>query len=259
MSAKRGRFEAYFTVPAGETITFDDSVAAAQVLAITTGVYTITTLVAFLVANVVGGGHWTITFSGGESGTGKITIDCSDRPFTVTWSSSTLRDLMGFAANIAAVSAAQTGTKNARGVWLPDVEKWTPHGDDDGNGNAAVKIVAKSATKGPTGLIKTIVGATIKEFRGVRWTGVSRARTKLIGDMTAGVDTYQSFERWWGDTQNTEHAWFQGGAKFRFYWDADLTVYTDVKMVDSGEFDPARLVENWVGRYVIAIPTLVVQ
>src|SRR5678816_2026752 len=109
MAPKNGRLEGTMTF-AGETITFDDNASAAQIITLT-GDYTPTSLIAYLIANVVGGGHWSITFGNGENGTGKITIDTSDRPFSVTWSSSTVRDLMGFAANIAAVSAAQTGTK----------------------------------------------------------------------------------------------------------------------------------------------------
>ena len=254
MGAKRGRLEGTFTLSGSDTITFDDSVAAAQVVTPPAGDYTITSLVAYLVATVVGGGHWSITFSGGESGTGKITIDTSDRPFTVTWSSSTMRDLMGFAANISAVSAAQIGTKQCRGVWLPDVEKWTPHGDDDGNGSAFVRNVAGTSMMNGTGAMKTIIDSSWYTYT-VRWQGVSRARAKLIGVST----TYESFERFWGDTQLSDVSLFSAGSPIRIYWDADAATYTTVKVAAFDRFDPVRMVENWVGRYTIELPQVVKQ
>jgi hypothetical protein len=252
MPAKRGRLEAIFSVPSGVTIMFDDAVIAPVIKTITAGDYTITSLVAFLNANKPSA-SWTFSFSGGESGTGKITMTCTDGPISVTWSSSTLRDIMGYAADIVAQASPQTGTKQCRTLWLPDTEKWTPHGDDDGNGNAAVKVAALRQMMSPTGAVKSIASTSYREFRGIRWEGVSRARTKLIGE---GV-TNESFERFWRDIQLGELAYCIPGSKIRFYWDADVATYTEVRLVGLREFDPRRMRDNWVGKYIVELPRLV--
>lgn len=254
MAAKRGRLEAYFTIPAGVTITFDDSAAAAQVVTITPGSYTPTSLTAFLVATVAGGGHWSITLSKGEAGTGKLTIDTSDRPFSVTWVNATIRAFMGFAADISAVSAAQTGTYQHRGMWLPDCEKWTAHGDDDGNGSAFVRIAAISDLVTPQGLVQSVVGTSYYEARGIRWPGVSRARTKKIAETVTG----ESFETFWADSQLGDHAYFSAPrSRIAIYWDADASTLTAGRLVGMTEFDPGRLAENWVGRYTVILPRFV--
>lgn len=249
--AKRGRLEAILTL-SSSTITFDDGASLAQVVTVPAGDYTITSLVAFLVANVVGGGNWSITFSSGESGTGRITISTTDTPFSVTWSNTNVRSLMGFSADISAVSSAQTGT-HARCCWLPDTVKWTPHGDDNGNGNAATRRSSARDQISPTGGVKTLAGSSLYDFRGIRWEGVTRARTKIIGESV----TNESFERFWGDAYLGDFALATAGSKIRFYWDADTATYTDVRMVGMRDFDPDKIQQNWVGRYTIVIPRLV--
>ena len=108
---------------------------------------------------------------------------------------------------------------------------------------------------GPTGLVKRIVGSTIKEFRGTSWNGISRARAKLIGESV----TYESFEQFWGDAHNGVHSYATPGAKIRFYWNAGAATYTDVKIVGQDEFDPVQIVDGWIGRYRVTLDRLVVQ
>lgn len=253
--AAGGRLEAVFTLPSS-TITFDDTGTAAQVVTVTAGDYTITSLVAFLTSNVVGGGDWLITFSGGETGTGKITITTTDTPFDVTWSNTAIRTWMGFSANISGASTPQTGA-HCRGVWIPQVVKWTQHGDDDGNGNAAVRNTVHKGTVSPQGDIIGVAGGSFKEFIGVRWQGLTRGRTKLIGESAESL-TNGSFERFWGDVVLGDFALASAFNKVRFYWDAGAATYTDVRFSTLERFDPARLVENWIGRYTVEIPRLIV-
>src|SRR3990167_5593249 len=68
------------------------------------------------------GGTYTLSLDDtSDSATGKVTISATGvTTFNVTWTSTTLRDYLGFTANLSG-AASYTGTNQARFLWLPNV------------------------------------------------------------------------------------------------------------------------------------------
>lgn len=260
--AKRGRVEARVTIPSGgAAVSYTDSAGGPLTATVPAGNYAgPTAVLAELVTQIQGltgavGANFTGSLSAGESGTGLVTIHSTDTPWSLTWTSTTLRDLLGFAGNISSVSAAQTGTKQAKGLWLPDVEKWSPRGDEkSGGSNIGVTVTDTRQISDDQGNVQTLGGTSRKEIRGLRWEGVSQARTLIRYESVSN----ESFEQFWSDTFCGGFAWFLRGARWTIWWDADLSITTVATPVGLEEFDPQTLVANWVGRFVVGVPLLVV-
>jgi hypothetical protein len=63
---------------------------------------------------------WTVSLD--AQNTGRVSIGWSGYTtptFSLAFTNTTVRDIVGFAADITAVTTTQTGTKQARGLWLP--------------------------------------------------------------------------------------------------------------------------------------------
>jgi hypothetical protein len=79
----------------------------------------LTTLQTALNASATLAGTYTVSLSDtNESATGKVTIS-STHTYSLTWTSTTLRDILGWTGNISSVTSA-TGTNHARYLWLPN-------------------------------------------------------------------------------------------------------------------------------------------
>jgi hypothetical protein len=163
---------------------------------------------------------------------------------------------LGFADNIASTSDPSVGTKNAKCVWLPGVPKWTPHGDDAGDDNIATIVSSIRQTISPLGHVKTLGGGTIRysQIEGIRWEGVANNKTKRRYESTA----WESFEQFWLDSQVGALSYSGPGAAITFFWDADASDSMVFKLVGLNSFDPARFVENWIGRYIVQLPRMIV-
>lgn len=254
--AKGGRIEAAIVFAANVTFQWTDSAGGPLTVTVTAGTYYITDLCATIqtairnLAGTVGDGA-TVSVSNGESGTGKVTITGST--FSITWTSTDLRDVLGFAGNITSQTSV-TGDKHAKGMWIPSVPKWTKHGDDEGDDNSAVYVSDLRQTVSPQGHVKTLVNTRYSEYRGIRWEGVPQARARRMHESVTG----ESFERFWLDCILGDQTYFQVGSALRLYWDAGASDYIAVRLVGMPEFDPGLLVESWPGRYVIELPRLIV-
>lgn len=79
----------------------------------------LTTLQSALNASGTLTGTYTVTLDDtSESATGKVTIAC-DQTFSITWTSTELRNILGFTGNISSVTSA-TGGNQATHLWLPN-------------------------------------------------------------------------------------------------------------------------------------------
>jgi hypothetical protein len=67
------------------------------------------------------GGTWTLTCDDtNDTSLGKITI-ARNSNYTATWTSTSIRDLLGFASDLSTAGTATfTGTKQAKALWLPN-------------------------------------------------------------------------------------------------------------------------------------------
>lgn len=152
-----------------------------------------------------GGATWSVTYS---TTTGKYTIAMSAGTYSITWTSTVLRDLLGFTANITTQTSV-TGASQARGLWLPDC---TFRCDVDAR-KAPIATDHRN-TLGPTGRVYGLKSTKMYRHMNPRWMHVPSERTWEADALT----TNASYERFVKDTQLGEgHAWFALSSKLRIY------------------------------------------
>lgn len=160
---------------------------------------------------------WTVSLSTGSSGTGQVTID-STAPLTeseaisISWTSTDLRDILGFTADFATVTAAQTGTAQARGLWLPGCTLAI-----DSDPKRAPKASDHRATKSPRGAILARVNSSFRRHRNLRYTHVaqSRAWESEASIVNSGFDTF------YNETQlGLSSSWFTPSSALVIYYDS---------------------------------------
>jgi hypothetical protein len=259
--ATDGRIEAQFTVPASTTISATTNAGGPTTVTLTAGTYYMSTFVAQLQADLIAqrtvtAGTWTVSLSTGANGTGKVTIAVTNGTFSITWTSTNARDILGFTADIAAQTSS-TGASQARGVWIPDRPlkiKSTP--------NAAPKRSDKRGTVGPTGVVFSLVGNKWYEHVELLWRGVAKNRVWVGAETT----TNQSWEKFMLDTQlNDGHSWFTVGSKIQIYdiLGAKVGIYGNSGSGMAGwymhnvdDINPMRSDEHWDGAWDITIPKI---
>lgn len=103
--------------------------------------------------NFAEGGTWTLTYDGGDSGTGKVTLArAGGLNFTVTWTDTALRDLLGFDADLSGAASYQSANA-CPWVWLPDRQRWFPPTPDGHDGRP---VVNTKITASPSGTTKAL-------------------------------------------------------------------------------------------------------
>lgn len=243
---KNGRLEGLITIPAGGWQAAINDGAAFNVVLSASVTYTPTELAtafeAALEAGAGSGQTYTVTIANGEGGTGKVTFTCT-AVFTVTWTSTALRDALGFTGNLSGATS-YTSTNGLLGMWLPDC----PMQYRRPRGNGGFTEGGVSQTISPSGAVKTIVTTSRTKVPPVSWSHVTLARA-LQESEANGV---RSFERFLGCLRGTPSA-FLPGSQVRVYWDADMTVYTAIvpRIPESNDLDPVD--ENWRGLYACQI------
>ena len=158
---------------------------------------------------------WTVVIS---TTTGLVTIDCSDTDWSITWTSTALRDLLGFAADIASASSAQTGTRQAKGLWFPHCPLML-----DGDPRQAPRADDGRASVSPTGAVYKVVGVSSYRHRNVRFTHVPQAYVWARSAALQNCD----YETWYLDTQaGLGHSWFSPASVCVVGWDNAGSVTT---------------------------------
>lgn len=250
-----GRIEAFMAVPAGITLTATNGTGGPTLVTLTAGSYTASSLVAHVVAalNAQRPSGWTGSVSTGSSGTGRVTL-AGTGTWTITWTTTALRDVLGFAANITAVTGAQTGTICARGLWLPDA----PIQIDSDPARAPI-VSDLRTTQSPTGRVYAVAGNTFYRHRNLRWSHVPRARVYEAVAQYAG----NTWETWFRQTQiGGLVSWLSTGSAFEIYDHNEIKFGSDYS-VTSWQISPAinsiepKRVSDWVGLWEVAIPSIV--
>jgi hypothetical protein len=258
-----GRWEAVFTVPSGEVIEVTTN-AGTETVAIADGAYTPTSFATYFAGALdvqapVTAGTWTVSISTGRGGTGRVTIAVTAGTYSIAWTSTLLRDLLGFAADITAQSTG-TGTIVHRGIWMPNCP-WTSLLSP----SLAPKQTDNRSTESPTGGVVTLGGLKKYEHKSIRYSHVEIGRIREAAAVTAG----DSLQRWLDDTQfNDGHVWFSRGAIVFPYWDnngTDTLVGSDASITLGWSFSPAiedmhslaRRISEWDGMYSVEFSRLV--
>lgn len=252
MGAKRGRLEGKFTFAANLTQNFT-STAGTDAVTITAGTYTWTELYNSLDTQVGTNSQIVLALSRSETGTGRFTLTCAAGNMTVTWTSTTLRDVLGFTINVSGTQSA-TGANQVKGMWLPNVPKLSKHGDDD-SGRLVTDL---HTTTGPQGHMSSFVANSYRVHEGLAWNGVAAAKAKTHHETLTG----ESLETFWTDVILGGKSYFKPNAECLFFWDAGDTATADAvvgRFINWQTFDPSTSVLGWVGRYNVALPPLVVE
>lgn len=182
----------------------------------------------FQLTTVVGG-VWTCTLNDDtDAATGKVTIATSF-PFDVTWTSTTLRDLLGFTANLG-LATSHTSPNHAKYLWLPNCGRSAIMAPAASGGALESDFTLALGTDGtPFGLGYTIRAYDSLELRHLRgkkvWTSQGAANEALEGFWRLVI----AF-----------------GLRLRFHADRSIdATYRTWVVEDAGHFDPVAFDERW--------------
>jgi len=194
-------------------------------------------------------GAFTVSGSFGESGTGLVTIAHATQTITVTWTSTAIRDVLGFTGTLTPAALTFTGTPNMRWRWLPGAEAPFAYGNsDEGHTETDMGI-----TESPRGDVKALVYNTRQVLPFARWSHVLVANARIQAETTVGA----SFEQWWRWTQGGELTYFEPLSPVRLYWDASVASYKTYRITGQRGTEMPRVVEEWNGLYTINLTRLV--
>lgn len=263
-----GRLEAFITVPSGVEVAATNNGGGPTTVTITAGTYTPTSLCAHVQTRLTAArspvaGAWSVSLSTGASGTGLVAIAMSAGTFSITWTSTLLRDALGFTATITTQTSV-TGTLQARGLWLPKCPL-----DLEGDPDAAPKATDLRTTISPTGVVLGLKGTSLYRHRSIRWSHVLRRYVIKAAESTAN----ESLEQWLDDTQFGDgHEWFGVAAPFLAYYDSAGTDRAVGYALNAGAGPTAgwsltgvngidgcatRKAEGWTGVWSVVFPQIV--
>jgi hypothetical protein len=251
-----GRWEARFVVPSGVTVSATNSGGGPTTVTVPSGNYNQTTLITALVSalnTTRTPANWSGSLSTGPTGTGRVTINCTGT-WSLAWTSTELRDLLGFTAGYTSVTAAQTSPKQAKGLWLPDCPlslalhpRMAPRKSD------------RRSTEGPLGETFSLAGNVKYEHRDLTYKTVPLDRIREAS-ATYGNASYETFLE---DTQDGDgHPWFGPGSAVRI-WDhtgaevgSDKTVTAWYLHGVPHVAEIAMAQAGWTGMYTVRVPRL---
>ena len=240
------KLEGKITIAAGNIITIQEFGGAAgpEAVTLTTGDFFWSTLDADdtmldsiaddLTDNAVLGGTYALAL---DDSTGKITISASGggvTSFTITWTSTAIRDLLGFAPGDTVSGAlTYTGSEQAEYLWLPNVVRANPTAPD---GDLGHEISDFTITFAPSGHTKRL--AFTRRFVGnLEFRHVVASKMFITHETTAN----SSLQKFWRDVISL-------GKDVRYYKDrATDNTFVDLVIVDGGTFNPTPLNEGWEG------------
>ncbi len=241
----KGRLEAKITVPAGGwTGTIDDSGGGgAAAWTVAAGEYYLTSLLtAFAAALNVAAttDTLTVTASLGEDGTGKVSVTSTGNG-TLVWTSTDLRDLLGYSANLTLVAnTANTAAAQARSLWIADCPYDAPNEIFPWVG--IVEADARSM-ESAGGRVYSLSGQK-RFWTWLRWAVVAREHASQANEST----TNESFERFVRDgVWGLDASWGTPGGNVRFYPDADAGDWVEYAVSLPREFRPEHWADGWAG------------
>lgn len=251
-----GRVEAYLTVPVGVAISATNSVGGPTSVAIIAGSYSATTLLAHVVAqlNLLRPSGWTGTLSTGAVGTGRATLNCTGT-WSIAWTSTTLRDALGFTADFVGVSAAQIATNGMRGLWMPDCPMQL-----DGDPARAPLVSDLRVTLSATGNVFGVSGSKMYRHKNIKWSHVPRSRVHSAVASTP----VNCWETWVTQTQiGNAVPWVGPAASFDIYDHNEVKLGSDKPVAAwrifpaLGNVEPTKSSPDWVGLWEIILPAIV--
>lgn len=265
-----GRVEALITIPTGGlAISATNSVGGPSTVTVPAASYYWSGVAAYASLadelatqlNASRPSGWTVTFS---TTTGQVTINCTSAPWSITWTSTLLRDVLGFTGNISSVSSPQTGARQARGVWRPDCPL-----DLDGDPEMCPSFTDLRSTRSPQGFVISLVGNRFFRHTKLVWPAVPLYRYRTSQADLSG----SAWETFLCDTQLHVSipassvscaALFSPGARVQIYDHAGKRYGADAIAGMSGWFmqglaalESPKHTPGWTGLFRVEIPELV--
>jgi hypothetical protein len=184
--------------------------------------------------------------------TGRCTITAGAGNITLTWTSTALRDALGFTGNLSGASSA-TGTQHVRGLWLPGfTSKFSMYGDG-ANGSLVTDC---RATVSPNGRVYAVYGQSYRRHSGISWGAILPHRALEHLETVVG----ESFESFFLDVVTNRVSWIPVNPLIRLTWDeSDTATYVDGRLLWNPTFDLEQAISGWLGRWKVALPPLVVE
>lgn len=256
------KLESLIVVPSvGWKLLLTDNDGASVAITITAGNYYMNSIadggvrsflaeVAFRLTNGAGV-TYTVTIADAVDGlaaaTGKVTITVSAGNLAIVWdgtsgTSTALRDILGFAGNIAAAPTA-TGTSHAKRLWLPNAAR-TPYAEEDPvvlGDPIGQEETDYAATIAPSGAYAASV-FNIRQVWRLRFDNLLGLKTRRSLESVVN----ESLQRFYRDIMSPG-----GGVPFRYYPDrANNALYFTLFLDPEGgrSFNPVPMVANWVGQ-----------
>lgn len=176
------------------------------------------------------GGTWTVTADdNADTSLGKVTI-ARDSNFTATWTSSTIRDLLGFTTDLTPSAATFTGANHAKYLYLPNCGRSGVLSPEASNGAIETDYTLSMGTDGtPYALSYTKRYKDTLEFRTLKG---SKTWSSL------DVTTNEALEQFHSDV-------IANGLRLRFHADRSVDGTFRTWVSESGDFAPQPIREDW--------------
>lgn len=180
------------------------------------------------------GGVWTVTVDDTtDSATGQVTI-ARNSNYTATWTSTTLRDALGFTGNLSTASTASfTGANHAKYLFLPNVGR--------------SGILSPESSTGAVETDHTIAIAPDGTLYALAFS--SRSYDSLEFRMLKGNKAWSTFAVLTNEALQQFYIDVIARAlRVRFYADRSVdATFRTWRVEDAGHYDPKPLREDWVG------------
>jgi hypothetical protein len=209
---------------------------------------------------------WSVSYDS-SGGTGRVSIGWtgySAPTWSLSWTSTTLRDVLGFASDISGVTTTQTGTAQSPMVWFPDA----PLNCDD-HPSMTPDETDLRGSESPTGVLLSLSGNTKYAHTNVRWprSPVSRIREGSATYANASLEVF--FRNCIAGTGSI--SWFVPGNDLQIYWSnagSDALLGSDANSgLGVAGWRPAGIAkfseltrpsqQGWVGQFDVRFPRLV--
>jgi len=242
------KWEAPITIPSGGwSFALTDSDVTGATVTIPAGTYyhsTGTTLASELKSQMDATSARTYTVSF-DSSTGKYSIAVSSSTFSITWTDTELRNVLGWTGMASGSSTPDESDVQAEGIWLPKTPVETPYGLESGG----IPVSSANVSMSPGGAFYSYHGP--KHYRSeYTYVAVTGPRALTSKEETAN----QSFETFWTDAIRGEAPWCDvPGASLRFHPSAsDDSTYFTWNILDQKEPSLVRATEGYDGLWQVS-------
>ncbi len=205
------------------------------------------------------GKTFTLTVADDSNDTGFVTIAVGSGTFTLTWTATDLRDLLGFTGTLTPTAASFTGTIGCLAVFLPTCPLIGPGMDYLINGH--LRTDAKYQA-GPTGTVSVWSGNSYRSFRRARFPMLDR--NHAIDGASATVTSWQ---KWIRETHLGGLSYFpiaNGGIAptVRVYADATANTIMGTsngiyRLVLPADQEMVQVAEGWTGLWSAEITEMI--